>query len=110
MEADLTFRATHELALRQDAILHFRRIASRKDAFRHRAITNPQFSFSLTLTSPLQRSCFLLDQGDCDSGDFTAVRTWLYLDTFPASRSGTRLTRSGRVDRFKVTATLCARL
>ena len=33
-----------------------------------------------------------------------------YLDIFPVSCSGTRSACSGRVDRFKVTATLCARL
>src|SRR5882724_2667603 len=34
--------------------------AHARDAPSHRATTNPQFSFNFTLTSPLQRSCFLL--------------------------------------------------
>src|ERR1700760_1787386 len=33
--------------------------AHARDAPSHRAMTNPQFSFNFTLTSPLQRSCFL---------------------------------------------------
>src|SRR6266702_1484547 len=36
--------------------------------------------------------------------------TWFYLDIFPVSCLGARSTWSGRVDRFTVTATLCARL
>src|SRR5258705_6406029 len=41
--------------------------AHARDAPSHRAMTNPQFRFNFTLTSPLQRSCFLpLVQVDWD--------------------------------------------
>src|SRR6266852_2203799 len=51
---------THELALNQAPFFSSKESAHATDAASHRAMANPQFSFSFTLTSPLQRSCFLL--------------------------------------------------
>ena len=72
---------------------------------------NPQFSLNFTLPSSLQRSCFLLpDQVDWDDwGSYDRTHV-VYLDILPVSCSGISSARSGRVDHFKVTATLCARL
>src|ERR1700751_5278996 len=83
--------------------------AHARDAPSHRAMTNPQFSFNFTLTSPLQRPVsFLLIQVDWDGWDLTTVRTWFYF--FPDSFSGRTAACSGRGDFFKIAATLCARL
>src|ERR1700730_12677095 len=45
--------------------------AHARDAPSHRAMTNPQFTLNFTLTSPLQRSCFLrwADPVPCVSSD-----------------------------------------
>jgi hypothetical protein len=81
----------------------FKESAYPRDALSHRAMTNPQFSFNFTLTFPSSSRLGWL-------GISRTVNTWFYLDIFPVSCSGTRSACSGRVDRFKVTATLCARL
>jgi hypothetical protein len=54
-------------------------------------MTNPQFSFSFMLASPLQRSRFLLPIQVDWEGEFTNVRTWFYLDIFPVSCWGSAI-------------------